>query len=181
MPYYKDYLRSYIPSTISDDALLRNARLYKYNFYSELPDLIKNYDMLVVKKERKKEDPKKKEEPKEKEEPKVVKPVIVKAEVKNPAVPKLPPPAPPVQKPVVVKPPRIILAKLEDRDAYVFISVNADTNVAIFQQLVLKETDAVKNEKFMTTVDDLSVVYNQVYQEMRWNKDGYEIMYPYGK
>ena len=169
LKYRPFYDGTFIPGTVPDDILLKNQRLYKYNFYSEHRDLIENYNVRVTPKQ--KEEVKKeevKEEVKNVEEVKKEKVEEVVEEVKK-------------EKEVEEKPPRIILAKLEGRDVYVFISVDADTNAEIFRNILIKKTADVKNDKFIGKVDDLPVIYNQVYQDMGWNTDGYEIVFPYGE
>jgi len=78
-------------------------------------------------------------------------------------------------------PMRLLLAKLAKRDVYVFLRVPKGSDADTMRKLVLMATANAQNDKFTVMVDDLEVVYNQAYQDMKWDKDGYEVVYPYGK
>jgi len=75
---------------------------------------------------------------------------------------------------------KIYLAKLEKRDVYVFVKIKSN-DVCAIRKTLLQETQKVASDNFVTIVDDLTVIYNKVYNDMEWDKDNYEIVYPYGK
>jgi len=75
---------------------------------------------------------------------------------------------------------RSYLAKLEKRNAFVFLKASDSLSRKEFHDLLIRETTAVNDEIFMTVFDNRKVIYNETFWNWMPKFEDYTIVYHYG-
>ena len=76
----------------------------------------------------------------------------------------------------------LYLAKLEKRNAFVFINIDDNLPYKEFHDTIIRETNKSNDINFMIRIDGFDVVCDESFKLLNWDVyNNYRVIYPYGR